>query len=244
MNSGYDKRLIVYKESRLKSDMELFNYILSHDLKKPLRMLSNSCNEIKDEHYQDLNDKCKHVLEVAYSTVHDMQIMLDAMLEYIRLEAFPPELKPVNCNDIITNIVNNDEQLVKRNNVKVSFNNLPTVLGYKKHVTYLFSQLIDNAIKFKKEHTDLEIFINYIQENGFYRFEVIDNGIGIEEEYYEVIFLLFQRLHTKEEIDGHGVGLAICKKVVESCGGEMWVESENRVGSKFVFTLPFITCDL
>jgi light-regulated signal transduction histidine kinase (bacteriophytochrome) len=237
---SYIKKDIDDKAQRLKNDMELFNYILSHDLKKPLRVLLNSCNEMRDNYSEKIDSNYKEFLDSVGSTVNDMQIMLDAILEYIRLEIFPPELRAINLGEIFNQIVEQRSNDIKKINATLTYNELPTILGYSKHIKYLFSQLLDNSIKFRKIDQPLEVLINFELIEGFYKFTFSDNGISIEEEFFEVVFLLFQRLHTQEEIPGYGIGLALCKKIVESCGGTMWVEVENLSGCNFIFTLPFV----
>jgi light-regulated signal transduction histidine kinase (bacteriophytochrome) len=226
----------VDKLGKLTNDIELLANILSHDFKKPLRAINNASTEFQHNNVQ-LDHNAKEFIRAIDSATKDINIMVEAILEYLRLEVYPLELSPINCHDVVEEVIGLKHDLIAENKAVIKLGILPTVMGYKKKLIYLFSELIENAIKFKRQDLVPVIEINASCNEDICSFSISDNGIAIEEEYFEVIFLLFQRLHTREEIPGYGIGLALCNKIVEASGGKMWVESTANEGGRFCFTL-------
>ncbi|MFN7039230.1 MAG: sensor histidine kinase [Alphaproteobacteria bacterium] len=227
----------VSKIERITSDMELFSYILSHDLKKPLRVLMNNSKELQEINKSISNNVIDELSNEIIDASLEMQDIVHILLEYIRLEVHFTNFKKIDCNEILEITLNELADLIEKNNAIIEYDVLPKVLGHKKQLIIVFKNLIENAIKFRREDEAPKIKISCKEHNGIVEFTVSDNGIGIEEEYFEMIFLLFQRLHTIEEYPGRGGGLAICKKIVENHGGKISVKSVINKGSSFIFTL-------
>lgn len=224
------------KYQNLLSELELVAYVISHDLRKPLREVNNALEDLS-EHTSNLSPAVKDIIDEIKVSSKDMHQMLTAMMEYIRLGLFPPELKPVNSHDIVTEVLASKKEILEKFNIEVKLDRLPMVMSYQKHLTSLFSELIENAIKFRNPDKDPQLSISSEKINDKIKFSVWNNGITVDEEYYEIIFLLFQRLFTKEEIPGLGAGLALCKKIVESEGGSIWIESSDTTGTSINFLL-------
>ncbi|AIL65379.1 Histidine kinase-like ATPase [Rickettsiales bacterium Ac37b] len=222
------------RNNAVDSDYELITYVLSHDLKKPLRVLDTEYAELvtllKNKHIF-LGNIYLHEIEAA---IQDMKILINALLEYMNLRNHPVMLTVVNCDNIILKAISNLSEQIIASNVTVNYaNELHTIVGSEKYLIYVFRELIENAIKFRKKDVDTVITISCIEYKDKIQYIVEDNSIGIEEEFFEIIFTLFQRLHTKEEVIGYGIGLGMCKRIIEVCGGTINLESEVGKGSKF-----------
>ncbi|HEX3014489.1 MAG TPA: ATP-binding protein, partial [Methanobacterium sp.] len=157
---------------------------------------------------------------------------------YSRVATRGKEFELVDTKEILENTISNLYATINENDAQITHENLPKVMADKRQMTQLFQNLIGNAIKFKKPGILPKIHIKARKNKNEYVFSVQDNGIGIEKQYMERIFIIFQRLHTRDEYDGTGIGLAVSKRIVERHGGNIWVESEPSVGSTFYFTLP------
>jgi light-regulated signal transduction histidine kinase (bacteriophytochrome) len=164
-----------------------------------------------------------------------MRTLINSLLEYSRVNREKP-FEMVDLNRIIDDLRQNLSNQIGENDVSIETKELPTIFGDQVLISQLFQNLISNAIKFKSERKPL-IRIDFKQTDKEYLFSVSDNGIGIQKEYSDKIFVIFQRLHSKEEYPGTGIGLAICKKIVERHGGTIWVESDGESGSTFYFTI-------
>jgi light-regulated signal transduction histidine kinase (bacteriophytochrome) len=225
------------KNKRLASDMELFRYVLSHDLKKPLRLISYNCNVIKEDDIDVRSEDGRGFLESIESANSDMFKILELLSDYIKLELYPSEKTNFDVGDLLKNIENNLSEIILDKRVIITYGNLPSIYGSYKNLSYVFEQLIKNSINFIDVRQIPEIDISYNIDNKFHYFTVTNNTPVIEEEYYEIIFILFQRLHLAEEVPGFGVGLSISKKMIECDGGNMWIESDANK-NKFIFTVP------
>ena len=146
-------------------------------------------------------------------------------------------LQPIDCNGVVATVLESLRMAIEESDARVHYEGLPTVMGDEAQLTHLFQNLIANAIKFRRELPP-QVDIQAIRENGFWRFAVQDNGIGIAADYFDRIFVMFQRLHGRRSYPGTGIGLAICKKIVERHGGRIWAESVPDQGTTFLFTLP------
>jgi len=171
------------------------------------------------------------------NTAEGHKALLEWLQEYIRLETFICKHVPVDANEVVNAAIEILGADIKNSGGKVTYDSLPVVMGHRGRLTRVFSSLIDNAVKFHSDQPP-KIHISATRESEMWRFCVEDNGIGILDEHQEVIFRLFQRLHTAETYPGYGIGLALSQKTVISHGGKMWVESIPQKGSRFYFTLP------
>ncbi len=222
--------------TRSNKELERFAYITSHDLQEPLRMISSYLQLVEKRYKDELDEDAKDFINFAVDGAKRMQILINDLLRYSRVGTKSIEFQPVNCEEILKNTLNNLEIAIEESGAKITYDYLPIVRGDKTQLSQLFQNLIGNSIKFKGENFP-EIHIKAEDENDFWRFSFQDNGIGIDPKYYDRIFQIFQRLHNRDKYPGTGIGLAICKKIIERHGGNIFVESESGKGTTFIFTL-------
>lgn len=222
---------------RSNSELEQFAYVASHDLREPLRAISGFAGLLEQRYKDKLDEKGKGYIDYITKGVVRMDGLLSSLLEYSRVDTRGQLAVETDAQEALKAAVANLQRIIKESNAVISNDILPMVKADRTQLAQLFQNLIHNAIKFRNNHKP-EIHIGSKDDNGKHLFWVKDNGIGIRQESYERIFKIFQRLHTQEEYPGHGIGLSICKKIVERHGGEIWVESEKDKGSTFYFTIP------
>lgn len=231
---------IIQKSEELKrsnTELEQFAYVASHDLQEPLRMIT-SYVQLLEKNYKDKLDQDAHdFINFAVDGASRMQTLIYSLLEYSRINRIKP-FENIDLDDTLNEVLKDLEFMIKETSAKITWEKLPVIYGDKILIGQLFLNLIANAIKFKSDKAP-RIKISCAIKNGFFEFAVSDNGIGIKQEYCEKIFVIFQRLHSKDKYPGTGIGLAICKKIVERHGGTIWVNSEIDKGSVFSFTIKF-----
>lgn len=221
-------------------DLRQFAYVASHDLKEPLRMVSSFLGLIEKR----LNGKVKEDVELkefinyAVDGTQRMDVLINDLLSYSRVNTREKPFEKVNLNEALDVVKINLKVMIEQSNAVVNVKKLPTITGDYNQMIQLFQNLISNAIKYRDKKVVPIINISCSRVNGEHEFKVTDNGIGIAPEYHERIFQVFQRLHSRAEYEGTGVGLAICKRIVDRHGGKIFVESVPSEGSTFVFTLP------
>ena len=226
---------------RLNADLEQFAYSTSHDLKEPLRNISIYTQVLQRKFGGQLPPEAGTFLSRILEGSVRMEKLLDDLLSYTqvlqpeeRLTANPPL---VDSSTVVASVLENLATQFKETDAVSSVDTLPRVPVLEAHLTQLFQNLIGNAIKYRRDERP-HVRIGAIRENGYWRFWVKDNGIGIEPEFRDKIFGLFTRLHSRDQYPGSGIGLATCKRIVERYGGRIWVESELGAGSTFLFTIP------
>ena len=236
-NKEQEEALRKYSILEAKSkEMEQFTYIASHDLRQPLLTILNYI-KIFDEDYADkLDEEGKFFLQSISSAATRMDNLIRGMLDYSRLSKMK-QLELVNCNETLQAVLADLGSMIHSANAKVTSHELPVINAYPLELSQLFQNLLANALKFKKKDAPAKVNISATKVEGGYCFEFRDNGIGIEAKDLEKIFIIFQRLHTIEEYEGTGLGLAYCKKIVELHHGQIWVESKPNQGSSFYFTI-------
>ncbi|MFA5353061.1 MAG: ATP-binding protein [Thermodesulfovibrionales bacterium] len=218
-------------------ELQQFAYVASHDLQEPLRMIS-SYTQLLDRRYKDkLDTDAQEFIRYAVDGAVRMQRLINDLLDYSRVGTRDRAFEPVDTELILDQVLGNLSMAVEENQAVIEHENLPCVMGYPFQLRQLFQNLIINAIKFRGDAPP-RIVISARKRGKKWIFSFRDNGIGIEPQYRDRIFLIFQRLHTRELYPGTGIGLAICKKIVERHGGSIWVESEPGKGSTFHFTIP------
>ena len=223
--------------ARSNAELEQFAYVASHDLQEPLRMVA-SFTELLAKRYQDkLDADAREFIAYAVDGATRMQRLIADLLNYSRVGTRGKPLEPVNCDAILERVLVSLKLAINESGAVVRHDPLPTVMGDDLQLGQLFQNLLANAIKFRGE-TPPVIHVSAEHTGNAWNFSVRDNGIGFAPEYAERIFMIFQRLHSKAEYPGSGIGLAICKKIVERHGGRIGVKSEPGRGANFFFTIP------
>jgi light-regulated signal transduction histidine kinase (bacteriophytochrome) len=221
---------------RSNAELEQFAYVASHDLQEPLRMVASYCQLLQRRYKGKLDEDADEFIGYAVEGASRMQRMINDLLTYSRVGR-RAAMASVRLGDAVATAVANLQAAIEDGGAAVEAGELPTVSGDRLLLAQLFQNLVGNALKFRGEQP-VRVRVDAQLENGVWTVSVADNGIGIAPEYREKIFLIFQRLHDRGKYPGTGIGLAICKKVVEYHGGRIWVESEPGKGSRFCFTLP------
>jgi signal transduction histidine kinase len=228
--------------ARSNCDLEQFAYVASHDLQEPLRMVAAYTQLLSERYQGKLDSAADRYISYAVEGATRMQALLEDLLAFSRVGRNGVTPSPTDVNSAIDEVLKNLGLALKQHNVTVTCNPLPTILADRFQVVQLFQNLIGYTLKFRAKRNPC-ITISAEQKGREWLFSVFDNGIGIAEEHKDLVFKIFQRLHTRTEYPGNGVGLAICKKIVEHNGGRIWVESELGHGSNFRFTFPAAVAD-
>jgi signal transduction histidine kinase len=221
---------------RSNKELQQFAYVASHDLQEPLRMVA-SFTQLLEKRYSDkLDTDAKEFIGFAVDGANRMQRLINDLLAFSRLGTKREPFKLIDCHAILSQAIANLNVAIRENHAITTDDNLPTVTADPAQMKQLFQNLIGNAIKFRRDESP-RIHVSAERKENEWVFSVRDNGIGIEQQYKNRIFEIFQRLHSRDEYPGTGIGLAICKRIVERHGGRIWVESEAGKGSTFFFTL-------
>jgi len=222
---------------RSNAELEQFAYIASHDLQEPLRMVASYVQLLGRKYKGKLDADADEFISYAIGGVTRMKDLTNALLEYSRVDSKKKAFKQTNCEDVLNQVLSNLKMAVEESDALVTHEPLPTVYSDASQFNQLFQNLIGNAIKFRGNEPP-RINIVAKRKANEWLFSVSDNGIGIDPQYYDRIFEIFQRLHAREKYQGTGIGLTICKKIVARHGGRIWAESEHGKGSTFYFTIP------
>ena len=218
-------------------ELEQFAFIASHDLQEPLRMVTSFMDKLKIKYADKLDDKGLLYIHYATDGAHRMkQVVLDLLL-YSSANKNIDQIETLNLNDILSDYTSLRRKLIFDKQAVINYDTMPILEGLKTPITQIFHSLLDNALKYTKNDLPPRIEILSTERNTTWEFCIKDNGIGIDENFYDKIFVIFQRLHNRSEFDGTGIGLSIAKRAVEYLGGEIWVESQLGVGSSFYFTI-------
>ncbi|MFH1702979.1 MAG: ATP-binding protein [Nitrospirota bacterium] len=223
--------------ARSNTDLRDFAYVASHDLKKPLQSIEGFAKLLARRYKGKLDAKADEFIEYIGSGVKRMQMFIKDLLEYSQVGAKEKKFKPTDCSGVVQKAVGNLQAAIEESNAVVTYDELPTVMVDTPQMISLLQNLIDNAIKFRGEEAP-RIYISAERKGDEWVFSIRDNGIGIDPKDSERIFGMFQRLHGSTDYPGTGIGLAICKRIIEGHGGRIWVESEIGKGSTFYFTVP------
>jgi PAS domain S-box-containing protein len=222
---------------RSNADLKQFAYAASHDLKEPLRNIGAFAGLLEKRYKGNLDEKADEFIDYIVEGVKRMERLIQDLLEYSQVDRKGKPFGPVNCSVALEEAIHNLRSAIEESGTELTYDLLPTVTGDASQLSRLFQNLVSNAIKFRADKP-LKIHISADRKQDEWSFSVKDNGIGIDPKFAERIFVIFQRLHTREEYEGTGIGLSICKKIVERHGGRIWVKSEPGRGSTFYFTIP------
>ena len=224
--------------ARSNRDLEQFAYVASHDLQEPLRAVAGPLQLLQRRYEGKLDDRADEFIGHAVDGATRMQTLIDDLLSYSRVGRLEDPKQPISIEHALDLALKNLAVVLNETGAQVTHDPLPTVQGIPTQLTLLFQNLIGNAVKFRKEDRPVHVHIGAKPLGDEWRISVADNGIGIAEQYFERIFVIFQRLHTRREYPGTGLGLALCKRIVEHHGGRIWLESKPDEGTTFFFTLP------
>lgn len=223
--------------SRSNADLEQFAYIASHDLQEPLRMVASYVQLLERRYRNQLDDDARDFIGYAVEGVTRMQRLINDMLTYSLVGIDSVEFEQTDCNEVFAEVLMNLKPLIAENHAIVTQDILPSLSANHSQLGQLFQNLLANAIKFHGD-TPPQVHVGARLDGDTWEFSVSDNGIGIEPDYFDAIFLIFKRLHSREKYSGTGIGLAICKRIVERHHGRIWVESQAGHGATFRFTIP------
>jgi light-regulated signal transduction histidine kinase (bacteriophytochrome) len=239
--------------ARSNAELEQFAYVASHDLQEPLRMVTSYLQLLEQRYKNQLDANADQFITYAVDGARRMQTLINDLLNYSRVSSRGQTFMQVNCSIILEQAIANLQIAIADSQAVVTHDTLPEVMADATQLTQVFQNLIGNAIKFCRDQQprihigvvkgDANLdgeSLNFIPSADEWLFWVRDNGIGLESQYAERIFIIFQRLHGRGKYPGTGIGLAICKKIIERHGGRIWVESKPGQGSTFYFTIPDI----
>jgi len=250
---NYEKNLekIINELNRSNQELEEFAYVASHDLQEPLRKLSTFTERLTSKYGDKLDDDGKLYVERILAAADNMRSLIENLLEFSRVAKANAQFDPVNLNDILATIKNDQEISIEETRAQLHYPELPVIDGIKIQLLQLFNNLVGNAIKFRKKEippvinitcteTPAEVKFSYVlpMHIKHYTIQVQDNGIGFEQEYAQRIFQIFQRLHGKAEYPGTGLGLAICKKIVDNHKGIIYADGIAGTGTIITIILP------
>jgi chemotaxis family two-component system sensor kinase Cph1 len=228
--------------SRSNRELEQFAYVAAHDLQEPLRMVASYTQLLAERYRGKLDADADKYIAYAVDGAVRMQTLIQDLLVFSRLGHNSHARRDADCNAVVGEVLLNLQGMVERSGALVTCGILPSVKANRSHLVQLFQNLIDNAIKFRGQATPvIRVWAEAV--NAMQVFAVADNGIGIAAQDLENVLVIFQRLHTRQEYGGTGVGLAICNRIVEQHGGKLWVESSLGAGSTFRFSLPADSID-
>jgi PAS domain S-box-containing protein len=219
-------------------ELENFAYVASHDLQEPLRMVASYVQLLERRYRDKLDSDAQEFIDYAVDGANRMKELIESLLLYSRVQTRAKEPEPVNSEEVLQKVLLSLQPLITENEATITHDPLPEVMADQNQLALVFQNLIENGITFRKEEEPPRIHISAVEENEHSKFSVSDNGIGIDPRYQERIFRMFQRLHTRAERPGTGIGLAICKRVIERHGGRIWLESAPDQGTTFYFTIP------
>jgi light-regulated signal transduction histidine kinase (bacteriophytochrome) len=227
----------VQELARSNEELRQFAYVASHDLQEPLRMISSFTELLGRRYSTSFDGEAKEFMAFIVDGAARMQQLIQDLLAYSRVGTRGGDFKPTDCAAALQSALINLRSAIESSGGTITSDSLPSVTADGSQLTQLFQNLIGNAIKFRSANAP-RVHVGAREERHAWVLSITDNGIGIEPQYFERIFIMFQRLHGKGEYSGTGIGLAICKKIVERHGGRIWVESELGRGCRFCFTLP------
>ena len=228
---------IMSQLEKTNSELEHFAYVASHDLKEPLRTIASFAKLLEQKYGSAFDNTGKEYLNILMAASTRMQQMISDLLNYARVDYELSKAEPFNCVAVLDDLLQSLKQPIEQSGAVITFDAMPVITHHGAQFTRLMQNLISNAIKYRREGIAPMIHIGFEDQPEVWQFYVKDNGIGIDKAYFAKIFEPFKRLHTQQQFEGTGIGLAICKKMVERMGGKLWLSSKPNEGSIFYFTL-------
>ncbi|HEY6495966.1 MAG TPA: ATP-binding protein [Trebonia sp.] len=227
---------------RSNAELEQFAYVASHDLQEPLRKVTSFCQLLQRRYGGQLDEKADQYIEFAVDGAKRMQVLINDLLAFSRVGRSVQNLGPVHCDAALADAQAAMSAQIDQAGAVIEAGPLPVVRAQLTLLTVVFQNLLGNALKFRSERPP-RIAVTAERDGTFWLFSVADNGIGIEPQYADRVFLIFQRLHDRAAYPGTGIGLAMCRKIIEYFGGRIWLDTSAADGSRFFFTLPAISDD-
>jgi signal transduction histidine kinase len=227
---------------RSNAELEQFAYVASHDLQEPLRKVTSFCQLLQRRYGGQLDERADQYIEFAVDGAKRMQVLINDLLAFSRVGRSAQDLGPVPCDAALSSAKANLSDQIGRAGAVIEAGPLPVVRAQPTLMTVVFQNLLSNALKFKSEQPP-RIVVTAERDGAFWSFSVADNGIGIEPQYADRVFLIFQRLHDRAAYPGTGIGLAMCRKIIEYFGGRIWLDTGIADGTRFCFTLPALPDD-
>jgi signal transduction histidine kinase len=227
---------------RSNSELEQFAYVASHDLQEPLRKVTSFCQLLQRRYGGQLDDRADQYIEFAVDGAKRMQVLINDLLAFSRVGRSAQDLGPVACEAALAGAKANLSALIDQTGAVIEAGPLPVVRAQLTLLTVVFQNLLGNALKFKGEQRP-HIVVRADRDGAFWSISVTDNGIGIEPQYADRVFLIFQRLHDRAAYPGTGIGLAMCRKIIEYLGGRVWLDTAVAAGARFCFTVPAVSDD-
>jgi light-regulated signal transduction histidine kinase (bacteriophytochrome) len=222
---------------RSNQELEQFAYVASHDLQEPLRKVASFTQLLQQRYGGRLDDRADQYIGFAVDGATRMQTLINDLLAFSRVGRFEQPHGDVDCNELVERARADLATAIEESGATIEAEPLPTVRGDASLLRLVFGNLIGNGIKFRGDAAPV-IRLSAERDDGFWRLRCADNGIGIDPVYADRIFVIFQRLHSRSSYEGTGIGLAMCRKIVEYHGGRMWLDTDGREGAAFCFTLP------
>ncbi len=229
--------------ARSNRDLEQFAYVTSHDLQEPLRMVASYVQLLSERYHGKLDENADKYIQYAVEGAMRLQALIHDLLEFSRVGRNGPNWQLIDCNLTVAQAIANLGAAIQENGAVVTLGPLPALMADGSQLMQLFQNLIGNAVKFRGAETPAIHISAEKKKSTEWLFSVTDNGIGIAPEHAEMIFIIFKRLHGRTEYPGNGIGLSICKKIVEFHGGRIWAVSQPGHGTSFQFTLPIRAID-
>jgi len=222
---------------RSNSELEQFAYVASHDLQEPLRKVASFCQALQQRYAGQLDERADQYIEFAVDGARRMQVLINDLLEFSRVGRGSVAREPVDLREVLAEVTRSLSGPLREAGATIVGDELPVVRGERSLLVSLLQNLIGNSVKFRGAEAPV-IRFSAVRDGNMWQIGCADNGIGVEPQYAERIFVIFQRLHTKETYGGTGIGLALCRKIVEYHGGRIWLDSDHRGGTCIRFTLP------
>jgi light-regulated signal transduction histidine kinase (bacteriophytochrome) len=223
---------------RSNKDLEQFAYVASHDLQEPLRMVSGYLQLLGDRYKSRLDEKADTYIAFAVDGAQRMSTLINDLLAYSRVQTRGDVLQPTSSQDAFDLALRNLHSAIEQSGATIAHDLLPVIRADRTQLVQLFQNLVGNAVKYRSPDRPPQVRVSVREEDGHWLFSVADNGIGFEQQYERKLFLIFQRLHARGQYAGTGIGLAICKRIVERHGGRIWATGEPEKGATFFFTIP------